>query len=160
MLHETAPLKLGRERAQERASFDVQRFVQNLGQGNPSTAAALARLATENSRDAHRLATRGAWNRLEQDLAEVGSRVVVDVRPLWQAGGEELQRAGMNFRPGLRRMARLIQQEGTDVPEQAVRFPPISMPGGGPPSFATPSQGAVTYTREPFLGFDEAQDLR
>jgi hypothetical protein len=146
MLRKTGPLKIARERSGERMDLEIQEFVRGLGAKNPSAAASLASLAVENSKEAHRLATRAAWLGLESELASMGSAVSVNVRPLWASGRQELGRAGISFRPGVRRMARLIQQEGTDVTR-----PVFDWSG---------QQTGTLTTRYPKLSFEEAQDLR
>lgn len=146
MLRETSPMKLAREGAQERVSLDVRQWIGGLGGSNPRAAAALANLAVTNSREAHRVATRGAWDALEGELSSLGSNVTVDIKPLWQAGAEELEKAGLAFRPGLRRMARNITQEGNVVTD---------------PVFDWSGAQTGTLTRRvPRLAFDEAQQLR
>ena len=132
----SGPSEKTRRVSSRKAEAIVTDFVQRLGPKDPRVIGEMAQEAVNNSREIHQVATRDAWNNLERKLAEVGSGVTVDISPLWASGSKELTRAGLGFRPGLRRTAKLIGQEGTDVPT------------------------AWGKVKIPELSFEEAQDLR
>jgi hypothetical protein len=134
----TGPVQRAHLRSSKVGEANVRRVVEEMGARDPRLVGEAAQRAAENAVDVHRAVTRQTWQRLEGELAGIGSPVTVDIRPLWETGAAELERAGINFRPGLRRTAGLIQREGTPVTDELT--------------------GLTRNT--PTLSFEEAQDLR